>query len=162
MHALKLTAIIYVLLAAAFSTAYGQEMYDINSTEVKEIAGYLSMEGHSEHDLATCSTKQRYYEEIAEMLNDGYTKEEILQDYEAMYGEQGFREPNKSGFSILAWTIPILMLGAGSTAFILRIKNQMNNQRREKEPLPAERNAGENTEDEVIRAIIEEEKRKHF
>jgi hypothetical protein len=54
------------------------------------------------------------------------------------------------------------MLGAGSTAFILRIKNQMNNQRREKEPLPAERNAGENTEDEVIRAIIEEEKRKHF
>ncbi|MCR6108777.1 cytochrome c-type biogenesis protein CcmH [Bacillus sp. A301a_S52] len=142
-----------------------QDIYTINSPEVKDIASHLAMEGHSEHDLATCTTMQRYYEEIADMLNEGYEKQDILADYEAMYGEQGFREPNKTGFSLLAWTLPFIALGAGIMAFIIRVTRQVKDHKQltdEAREGQEKDESQDSTEDDIMKALIEEEKRHYF
>ncbi|WP_280772243.1 cytochrome c-type biogenesis protein CcmH [Salipaludibacillus daqingensis] len=161
---LKMLPVLFALMFLVMPTFHGEEMHDTNSSEVKEIASKLSMEGHSEHELATCSTKNRYYEEIAEMLNEGYTDEEVLAEYEAMYGEQGLRAPKTTGFSIFAWTIPFLVLGVGSTVFFMRVKRHVIDEGTKEENGTNARTeeSQDDPEDEVIRAIIEEEKRKHF
>lgn len=135
--------------------------YTIHSPEVEEIGNHLSMEGHSEHDLVTCTTKQRYYTEITEMLNEGMTEEEILDHYEAMYGEQGFRQPKRSGFSLLAWTVPFFVLVIGAIALYFIIKNRMRPQVETSIVNFADEEKYD-AEDDVIRAIIEEEKKKYF
>jgi cytochrome c-type biogenesis protein CcmH len=147
-----------------YSHVKSQDTYTINSPEVKDIASHLAMEGHSEHDLATCTTMQRYYEEIADMLNEGFDKQDILADYEAMYGEQGFREPNKTGFSLLAWTLPFIALGAGTTAFVIRVMRQVKGHRVvDKDKEGQEEDKSQNsTEDDIMKALIEEEKRHYL
>src|SRR5699024_8072618 len=150
--------IIIIFSLCSTGVVYGESLFTINSKEVGQIADHLSMEGHSEHDIATCTTKQRYYTEITEMLNDGYEEQEILDHYESMYGEQGFREPKRSGFSLLAWTIPFIVLGGAGGILITRLKKQAAVQTAVE--VPADEVQAE--EDDVIRNIIEEEKRKRL
>lgn len=162
----KTIVLLFVLLLSGGAGQVLAESYDINDDKVAEIAGYLSMEGHSEHDLATCSTKYNYYNEIADMLNEGYEKEEILDEYKAMYGEEGFRSPDRRGFSLVAWVLPFVVLGVGSYAFVARLRNNVTAQKRYDDGGSADQEDSieleQRTEDDILRAIIEEEKRKHF
>ncbi|MCR6098450.1 cytochrome c-type biogenesis protein CcmH [Salipaludibacillus agaradhaerens] len=160
-----LVCILLFIMMPTYNHVQSQDIYTINSPEVKDIASHLAMEGHSEHDLATCTTMQRYYEEIADMLNEGYEKQDILADYEAMYGEQGFREPNKTGFSLLAWILPFIALGAGTTAFIIRVTRQVKGHKQLTEEAREGQEKGvsqDSTEDDIMKALIEEEKRHHL
>jgi len=160
---LEMLSILLAVMFLVVPSVQGDEIYDTNSSEVKDIASKLSMEGHSEHDLATCSTKNRYYKEIVEMLNEGYTDRAILNEFEAMYGEQGLRATKTTGFSIFAWTIPFLVLGVGSTVFFMKVKRDVNNRgTKEEDVTNTSTESHGNPEDDVIRAIIEEEKRKYF
>ncbi|AOM82190.1 cytochrome c-type biogenesis protein CcmH [Salisediminibacterium beveridgei] len=163
---IKRIVLVLVMLLTVGANQVLAETYDMNHEKVAEIAGHLSMEGHSEHDLATCSTKYNYYNEIADMLNEGYDKDEILGEYKAMFGEEGFRSPDRRGFSLTAWVLPFVVLGAGSYAFYVRLRNNVNAQKKNGENEPADvkidQDAEKRAEDDILRSIIEEEKRKHF
>ncbi|ADH98822.1 cytochrome c-type biogenesis protein CcmH [Salisediminibacterium selenitireducens] len=162
----KTIVLLFVMLLAGGMGQVMADTYDINHEKVADIAGYLAMEGHSEHDLATCSTKYNYYNEIADMLNEGYEKEEILSEYKSMYGEEGFRSPDRRGFSLTAWVLPFVVLGVGSYAFFARLRNNVTAQRQKSDGGSADQEdraePQQRTEDDILRAIIEEEKRKHF
>lgn len=162
---MKKLMMLMILLLIIPMTAGADEEYDMNDDIVAEIASYLAMDGHSEHDLANCATKYRYYNEIAEMLNEGYDKDEILAEYKSMYGEEGFRAPDRFGFSMLAWVLPFVALGAGSYAFFRRVREQVKHSVEETEnekDHDEKKSAKEEAEDDIYRSILEEEKRKHF
>ncbi|QOY38308.2 cytochrome c-type biogenesis protein CcmH [Anaerobacillus isosaccharinicus] len=135
--------------------------YDINSPEVKEIASKFSMQGHADHDISTCSTKQTYYNEIAELLNEGKTKAEIFDYYLSMYGEEGLRVPKKEGFSLLAWTTPFMVLTIAGVGLFIGVGNMINKQEA-KELVSPEKNEEDAVEAEITSSFIDEERKKMF
>ncbi|MCT8139269.1 cytochrome c-type biogenesis protein CcmH [Anaerobacillus sp. CMMVII] len=134
--------------------------YDNNSPEVKEIAEQFSMQGHADHDISTCQTMQMYYQEIVELLNEGQKKEEIIDYYYSMYGEEGMRVPKKSGFSLLAWTTPFVVLGVAGVGLFIGVNRMTNrfSQNNDHENV-SER---EMVESEITKAMIDEERKKFF
>lgn len=151
---------LFLLLFMTQGVSFAMIPYDINSPEVKEIASKFSMQGHSEHDLATCSTKQRYYEDIVELLNEGKTKQEILDYYFSMYGEEGLRAPKKEGFSLLAWITPFFVLTIGGVGVGIGVRNLINN--REDIKFVEKEHNSEEVETELMTLLINEERKKYL
>ena len=135
--------------------------YDVNSPEVKEIASKFSMQGHADHDISNCQTKQTYFDEITELLNDGKTKEEILDYYYKMYGEEGLRAPNKSGFSLLAWTTPYILLGIAGVSLLFGIR-RITRKHSEEVKLVENSTINEEVKLEIVKSVIDEERKKLF
>jgi cytochrome c-type biogenesis protein CcmH len=63
-------------------------------------------------------------EEVRQFLAAGYTEEQILLYFEASYGEFIRLEPKPTGFNLLVWIAPlvVLLLGAGVVFYRLRSK----------------------------------------
>lgn len=140
------------------SKTFAKEEYDMNSPLVKSVTSRLSMEGHAEHDLSTCATKLRYYEEVVELLNDGFSEEEVIDHYVSMYGEEGLRAPNKSGFSLLAWVIPFIAIVIVAIGIYVIMRNKMkSNDASYSTEAPLE-----STEEEVLSSYIDEERKKYY
>lgn len=59
---------------------------------------------------------------IRSMLKEGKSEEEILRFFEERYGEWILRNPKKSGFNLLLWGLPgvIILLAAGLLLFNLQ------------------------------------------
>lgn len=156
-----LSILIITIVFFSYQEIVTTTYYDINSPEVHEIAEQLSMQGHEIHDLATCLTKQMYYEHIAELLNEGETKEEILEYYYSMYGEEGLRAPKKEGFSLLAWVTPFLVLSFAGVALFVGVKRMVN--RNEKLDFNNEpEDIDKEVENEIVKSMIDEERKRHF
>lgn len=153
-----LTLFLIIFFSSHAITSASETEYDINSPEVKEMADKFSMDGHEKDDLATCATKQRYYGEIADLFNEGKTKQEILDYYYSMYGEEGLIAPEKKGFSLTAWLTPFAVLGIAGIAMVVGLKRIVRNQ---KSPL-FEETKEPDIEDEITTSIIEEERKKYY
>ena len=157
---LSITLLIAILLIVTVIPIHvhgEQDKYDINSPEVKSITSQLSMEGHSEHDLSTCATKIRYYEEVVELLEEGKSEQEILDYYVGMYGEEGLKEPNKSGFSLLAWTIPFIAIAiVGIVLYVKLGKKIKTTHSNDEEDIDFD------ADDEALATLIDEERRKYY
>ncbi len=61
-------------------------------------------------------------EEIAAFVNEGKTKQEILNYYVNTYGERILAVPVATGFNLFAWITPILIGLAGIVIIILYLK----------------------------------------
>ncbi len=71
----------------------------------------------------TCCGEMGLYQEmmalIKQQINDGYSKDEIIQSFVARYGEQVLVEPPKQGFNLVAWILPFAaILGGGGIIYI--------------------------------------------
>jgi cytochrome c-type biogenesis protein CcmH len=53
-------------------------------------------------------------QEIARLVNEGLTKDQIVARFTARYGEKVRSSPTAAGFNLLAWTIPFVGLLAGA------------------------------------------------
>ncbi len=148
-----------IMLFSLNINALASGEFDINSPEVKEIASQFSMQGHENHDLATCSTKLMYYEDIAELLNEGMSEQEILDYYYSMYGEQGLRAPKMEGFSLTAWLTPFLILGVAGFTLFVGLNNLVRKQRKH---LLNKDDEEVDVEKEIINSVIDEERKKYF
>lgn len=76
----------------------------------------------ADHDSEAARQVKR---EIAQLLTEGKTKQEILDIYVAEYGEQILARPRARGFNLLAYIMPpALLLGGGLLLgfFLNRIK----------------------------------------
>ena len=61
---------------------------------------------------------------VWERLQDGWTREEILQYFVDRYGEAVLAAPPKKGFSLLAWVVPPIGL-AGALVLLLLVVRSM-------------------------------------
>lgn len=51
---------------------------------------------------------------VADQINEGKSKDQILQYLVDKYGEKVLAAPTKEGFNLTAWTLPFLALGGGA------------------------------------------------
>ncbi len=60
-----------------------------------------------------CQYSQQYRMDISLKLNEGLTKEQVIQTYVDKYGEKVLSAPTKKGFNLTAWLTPfvVIMLG---------------------------------------------------
>ncbi len=66
-----------------------------------------------------CSVADGIVQEIQRQIDAGKGKQEILDYFVVVYGEQVLALPRKSGFSLTAWTIPFLAVAAGAVVISL-------------------------------------------
>jgi cytochrome c-type biogenesis protein CcmH/NrfF len=104
------------LLLAVIVAAWPQVMAADEPPTVHEVAsGLISQCGSgmilAEHD---CSVARSMKASIQSQLDAGKTKNEILDNFVSIYGEQVLAAPRKSGFGLTAWVIPFLAVGVGA------------------------------------------------
>lgn len=116
-----------LLLLLVLPVHASAQTYDYNSKLFQRIVNQLSMQGHKEHDLATCTVKQQYYKEVLDMLNKGKSEEEILNYYVGQLGEQALVVPQKSGFSLTAWIVPIAIFMFGIFVIYRTVRRREGN-----------------------------------
>jgi cytochrome c-type biogenesis protein CcmH len=68
-----------------------------------------------------CDTAKSMVREVDQHVAKGESDEQILQAFVAEYGTQVYMEPPKTGFSLVAWTLPsiFLVLGALLVVFVI-------------------------------------------
>ena len=62
--------------------------------------------------------------QIAQLLTEGKTSDEVLDMYVAVYGERILAQPRAQGFNVLAYVMPILILVIGGL-LVIYVINQM-------------------------------------
>ena len=68
-----------------------------------------------------CPTAKAMLKEVDQHVAKGETDKQILQAFVQEYGPQGYAEPPKSGFSLVAWAMPTvyLVIGAALVVFVI-------------------------------------------
>ncbi|MGJ7922031.1 cytochrome c-type biogenesis protein CcmH [Neobacillus sp. LXY-4] len=130
--------------------------FDYSNPEFQATVDMLSMEGHGNDDVASCSVKQLYYQEVAEMFEKGMTKQEILDYYVEELGVQALKAPPKKGFNLTLWVTPFLLIFLVLILIFILIKKW-------KKLTPALQTGTEqpvtDIETEIYHSIIEEERK---
>jgi cytochrome c-type biogenesis protein CcmH/NrfF len=95
--------------------------------------------------------------ELAQLVTDGKSEQEIVDYYLAKYGSQEpLAEPIDRGFNRLAWAVPYL-LGAGGLAFVGTIAVKWSRRRDAQEARPVV--AGERVADAELESRLDDELR---
>ncbi len=68
-----------------------------------------------------CDTAKAMLKEVDQHVAKGETDEQILQAFVQEYGTQVYTEPPKSGFSLVAWTLPSVYLFLGTVLVVFVI-----------------------------------------
>lgn len=73
-------------------------------------------------DICECGTAEQIRARIAELIDQGQDKNQILDSFVSQYGETILSSPTKKGFNLVAWIAPFAAVAAGGIAlfFILR------------------------------------------
>lgn len=102
---------LYLFCAISVSANEGlKEDFDYSNEDFRDTVDMLSMEGHGNDDYSSCSVKQLYYQEVAEMFEKGMTKQEILDYYVKELGISALKAPPKNGFNLSLWITPFLII----------------------------------------------------
>jgi cytochrome c-type biogenesis protein CcmH len=108
------------LLPAAFLlglilAAWPQAIAADEPPTVHEVASELISQCGSGMILADhdCGVARSMKASIERQIDAGKTKEEILEDFVSIYGEQVLATPRKSGFGLTAWVAPFLVIAVG-------------------------------------------------
>ncbi|MAF85181.1 MAG: hypothetical protein CL875_01640 [Dehalococcoidales bacterium] len=68
---------------------------------------------------AGCAVREAMTTLIAQKIDGGQSKEQIIQSFVAQYGEQVLASPPKRGFNLTAWILPFAaILGGGGVIYV--------------------------------------------
>ena len=79
-------------------------------------------------DQSRVELAQQMRDLVVVMLEDGMSKEEILDFFVSRYGEDVLAAPPKSGFNILVWVVPVLALPVVVTILVMVLRNMRRRQ----------------------------------
>ena len=79
-----------------------------------------------------CTVKSTMTTYIGQEIDNGQSKEQIIQSFVARYGEQVLASPPKRGFSLTAWILPIVAMLAGGTIIYVSLKHWVKRGRQTK------------------------------
>jgi cytochrome c-type biogenesis protein CcmH len=68
-----------------------------------------------------CPSALPLRQEIREQLALGLDKQQVLAHFEQKYGEKILSSPTTQGFNLTAWTMPFIILAAGSGLVVLTL-----------------------------------------
>lgn len=116
-------ATVTLMLALAAGALWGQEAKDPLQQELEYMIMAPCCYGAPVGDHDSDAAKQ-VKAQIAQLLSEGKTRDEILDMYVAIYGERILAQPRAQGFNVLAYVMPLLILVIGGLVVIYVI-NQM-------------------------------------
>ena len=79
-------------------------------------------------DQSRVELAQQMRDLVVEMLEQGRSKEEILDFFVSRYGEDVLGAPPKSGFNILIWVVPVLALPVVVAILVMVLRNMRRRQ----------------------------------
>ena len=62
----------------------------------------------------SCQVSPAMHRDVMALVDGGYSAREIIDAFEADYGEQVLMAPTKSGFNLVGWLAPFAALGGGA------------------------------------------------
>lgn len=149
--------ILFSMLAFTVEASTTNFNYDISDPEFRSTVDMLSMEGHGNDDLATCSVKQLYYQEVADMFKKGMSKQQILDYYVKEQGIQALKAPPGKGFNLTLWVTPFaLLLIVSLLVFFLIKKWKKNNGNDSVDGVESVQDVG----NDIYSSLIDEERKK--
>ncbi len=101
---------------------YAQEPdYD----QINEVAQHLNCPTCQGINLADCRTQTctQWKNQIGDLLQEGYTQQEVLDYFVAQYGSQVLQEPPPSGSTLWLWILPFIILLAGAIWLFYTMRN---------------------------------------
>jgi cytochrome c-type biogenesis protein CcmH len=142
--------------------------FDYKSAEFKGVASQFMCtcgcgQDHYECDPSTCNLTVEWKSDLVEMMNKGMDKDEIRKYYVDIYGEEILTAPEKKGFSLTAWVFPFVVLaGAGSGVFLIIRKWVKRKNNDDVSSISTEGLEKDETENEILQSMIDEERKKFF
>jgi cytochrome c-type biogenesis protein CcmH/NrfF len=114
----KVVKLIFCFLLATYyllPTTYPALAQDPNYDRVNEIAKELNCPTCSGINLADCrtSTCEQWRDQINDLVEQGYSNQEVVDYFTTRYGEQVLQEPPKSGWRLFLWVLPFIGLLVG-------------------------------------------------
>jgi cytochrome c-type biogenesis protein CcmH len=95
------------------------------------------------------------------MMNKGWDKDKIRAYYVNIYGEEILTSPEKSGFSLTAWILPFVVIGAAGIAVFFIIRKWVKKKETE-EPVAEFQSTEDEVEGEILSSMIDEERKKYL
>ena len=121
---LSLILLLIGLAAFAGQTLAQEPDYD----RINSIAKNLNCPTCAGLNLADCRTQTcaQWRDQIGDLVEEGYSDQEVLDFFANRYGTQVLLAPPKSGSTLLLWVLPVIAIvaGAGWLAFYLRRNQQ--------------------------------------
>ena len=104
---------------------------------INQIAKNLNCPTCAGINLADCRTLtcQQWRDKIGDLIQEGYSDQEILDYFATRYGQQVLQEPPKQGFTLALWLLPVIALLAGAIWLVYLIRGW--SQRPALAPVPA-------------------------
>ncbi|MCB9078456.1 MAG: cytochrome c-type biogenesis protein CcmH [Anaerolineaceae bacterium] len=83
--------------------------------EVNDVAKQMNCPTCVGVNLADCRTQtcEQWRAQIADLLAEGYTEQEVLDYFETRYGTRVLLEPPTHGLTLILWVLPVVALLAG-------------------------------------------------
>ncbi|MFQ5351987.1 MAG: cytochrome c-type biogenesis protein CcmH [Candidatus Binatia bacterium] len=106
-----------------------------------------------------CNSAIPIKEDIARSLAAGQSGEEILRRYARTFGEKILSSPTRTGFNLLAWIIPYLVLLFGAMGVGMLLRHQMASRGSQDEPMAGAPGDPPSEADSDMRRQLEDELR---
>ncbi len=128
---LTLVALLLVIRVLLPAPALAQE--ESNFDTINDIAQQLNCPTCTGINLSDCRTLtcEQWREQIDDLVQEGYTEQEVLDYFSTRYGDQVLQEPPRRGFSLLVWILPVVALVAGGIWLVMTLRKW----RKEPEPV---------------------------
>ncbi len=157
---------LWIMWLVLCTSALAQEAADSSAVDVttlsairRELACYCGC-GMTVQDCLggmVCSESRALSREVSQFMQQGKSRDQILQAMSAKYGERILSAPTKQGFNLMAWVLPFLALALGGIVVAVVVRRW---RRQSLSPaLPPARNAGAGSTD-VYGSRFEDEFRK--
>jgi len=146
-----LVSLLAGLLLAGIAAAQGRTVTD---DQVNAVAKKLNCPVCENVPLDVCETQacSQWRDLIRQKLSTGETSQQIINYFQATYGDRVLQEPPRQGFTGLVWILPIVGLIAG-VAILVVVLRRMTAQ---PSAVPVETPAVSESEDEYRRRLERE------
>ena len=115
------TLLVLMLIGAPQGTPLSGEPLELRTNEVAALLRCPVCQGMSVADSKSemaINMKKR----VHELLSQGYTEQQILDDFEQSYGQFVLLKPKFEGVNSLVWLIPVIAVIAGIVVVTLKLR----------------------------------------
>ncbi len=88
---------------------------DTKFDRINDVASNLNCPTCTGINLSDCRTLtcEQWRDKISDLIDEGYSEQEILDYFATRYGVQVLQEPPRTGFTMWLWFLPLAALAAG-------------------------------------------------
>jgi len=126
------TVLILILMMIGVVAFTGQALaQEPDYDRINDIAKNLNCPTCAGLNLADCRTQTcaQWRGQIGDLVQEGYSEQEVLDFFSERYGEQVLQAPPKSGFTLLLWVLPFIAILAAGGWLVYMMRNWANSKR---------------------------------